>query len=57
MNSDIDNDERVVKYLAYVARHSGSIESLKLAAQIFGVAPCEHCHFIKKYCRCDKILK
>lgn len=38
--------------LADLARHGASPAGLSLAAQLFGVAPCEACGYRKLYCRC-----
>ena len=30
------------------------LHALRLAAQLFGVPPCECCDYIKAYCRCHE---
>lgn len=36
-----------------VHRRGGSPIALSLAAQLFGVGPCEHCGYRKLHCRCE----
>ena len=38
--------------MAHVAQRAP--HALTLAAQLFGVAPCEKCNFIKRHCRCHE---
>lgn len=38
--------------LAYVAVHAP--HALRLAAQLFGVAPCPKCDFVWDHCACPK---
>lgn len=40
----------VVHDLARIAREAP--HALRLAAQLFGVPPCERCDYVKEHCRC-----
>jgi hypothetical protein len=47
-------DASLVYALAQVARHNPV--ALRLAAQLFGCAPCPRCDFIHTHCRCHRLF-
>jgi hypothetical protein len=39
----------------FVARVAAQApHAVRLAAQLFGIAPCEHCDMIKSHCKCHE---
>ena len=49
---ELDSPTWVIPVLAEIAMKAP--HALRLAAQLFGVAPCPRCDYIKAHCRCPK---
>ena len=51
------NADRAIAQWALAKIAVRAPHALRLAAQLFGIAPCEHCDYLKYHCRCYEAWK